>query len=106
MNVHITRLRAPHDILNPGTRKSPPLSIIVIVTMALAIAIGANIAVYSILADVVLKALPYAHQDRLVRAQQRRAVATPATIIVIAPATAVRSERHDTFSDPGYWGSL
>lgn len=44
-------------------RKSPLFSAIVILTMA--IAIGANVAVYSVLKGVVLKPLPYAHPDRL-----------------------------------------
>ena len=45
-------------------RKSPLFTTIVVATMALAI--GANIAVYSVLSGVVLKPLPYAHPDRLV----------------------------------------
>src|SRR5690242_8425375 len=45
-------------------RKAPLFSSIIVATIALAIA--ANIAVYSVLSAVLLRPLPYAHSERIV----------------------------------------
>src|SRR5690349_10153395 len=49
-------------------RKSPGLSAIIILTLALAI--GANTAVFSVVQAVFLKPLPYPHSDRVVHLWQ------------------------------------
>lgn len=67
-------------------RKSPSFSLTVILTMALAI--GANTAVFSAVDAILLRPLPFPHSNRLVRFhQQNRDLKTPET-----PVATVRIE--------------
>lgn len=55
-------------------RKTPAFAVVVIVTLALGI--GANTTVFSIVDAVVLRPLPYAHPERLVEVQSRVSTGT------------------------------
>jgi len=57
--------------------KTPGLAMLAILTLALGV--GANTAIFTIIESVLLRPLPYPHSDRL---------------LVIAPGTARASHRH------------
>src|SRR5690606_34545620 len=59
--------------------------------LTLAVAIGANTTIFSVLEGVLLTPLPYPHEDRIVR--------VAATVHDRGDA---RRDRGNTFSDPGY----
>jgi len=46
-------------------RKAPGITVVVIVTLA--VAIGANTAIFSVVESVLLRPLPYPDEDRIVR---------------------------------------
>ena len=70
--------------------KAPAITFVVVLTLA--VAIGANSAIFSVVESVLLKPLPYPDQDRLVR--------VAATVYGAKGAT---GDRGNTFSDRGYW---
>ena len=57
-----------------GIRRSPSFSIVVILTLALGI--GANTAIFSVVYSVLLRPLPYPHGERLVRLGESTAQAS------------------------------
>jgi predicted permease len=57
-----------------GIRKSPSFSLVVILTLALGI--GANTAIFSVVYSVLLRPLPYPHGERLVRLGESTAQAS------------------------------
>ncbi len=70
-----------------GLFRAPSFTVIVIGTLA--VAIGANTAIFSVVEGVLLRALPYPDADRIVRVE---AVRLPARPVGNSP-----------FSDRGYW---
>jgi len=71
-----------------GLLKAPAFSAVIVLTLA--VAIGANTAIYSVVEAVLLRPLPYADPNRIVR--------IAATTIPTAPGP-----RQLPFSDRGYW---
>jgi predicted permease len=70
--------------------KTPGITFVVVLTLA--VAIGANTAIFSVVESVLLKPLPYPDEDRIVRV---------AATVFAQPG--VRGDRGNTFSDRGYW---
>jgi len=70
-----------------GLLKTPGLTFVVVLTLA--VAIGANTAIFSVVESVLLKPLPYPNEDRIVR--------------VAATLKAGSGDRGNVFSDRGYW---
>ena len=73
-----------------GLRKAPGLTFVVVLTLA--VAIGANTAIFSVVESVLLQPLPYPDEDRIVR--------VAATVHESRGAT---GDRGNPFSDRGYW---
>ncbi|HEX5421878.1 MAG TPA: permease prefix domain 1-containing protein [Gammaproteobacteria bacterium] len=71
-------------------RKTPGLTAVVVLTLA--IAIGANTAIFSVVQSVLLKPLPYPHAGRIVR-----------VAATVYPSKAGTSDRGNPFSPRGYW---
>src|SRR5262245_53946654 len=80
-------------------RRKPLVALVAIATLALGV--GANTAMFSIVNAVLLRPLPYADADRLVAIWARTA-ATPRSLISYDEYTAVREQR-DTFDAVGLW---
>ncbi|HEY3517295.1 MAG TPA: ABC transporter permease, partial [Gammaproteobacteria bacterium] len=70
--------------------KAPAITFVIVLTLA--VAIGANTAIFSVVESVLLKPLPYPDEDRIVR--------VAATVYESRGAT---GDRGNTFSDRGYW---
>jgi putative ABC transport system permease protein len=69
-----------------GLLKTPGTACIVVLTLALAI--GANTAIFSVVQSVLLQPLPYPDEDR---------------IVYVAATTYQGGDRGSSFSDRGYW---
>ncbi len=54
-----------------GLLKAPGLTFVVVLTLA--VAIGANTAIFSVVESVLRKPLPYPDEDRIVRVARHRA---------------------------------
>jgi putative ABC transport system permease protein len=80
-------------------KRRPGFALVAIVTLALGI--GANTAIFSIVNAVLLRPLPYAAADRLV-AISARTPTSPRSLISYDEYTAVRDE-HDTFDGVALW---
>ena len=70
--------------------KTPAITFVVVLTLA--VAIGANTAIFSVVESVLLKPLPYPDEDRVVR--------VAATVHTVGGE---RGDRGNAFSDRGYW---
>jgi predicted permease len=70
--------------------KSPALTFVVVLTLA--VAIGANTAIFSVVESVLLKPLPYPDEDRIVR-----------VAATVHERGDTRGDRGNAFSDRGYW---
>lgn len=70
--------------------KAPGVTFVVVLTLA--VAIGANTAIFSVVEGVLLQPLPYPHEDRIVR--------VAATVYA---SRAGRGDRGNAFADRGYW---
>ena len=70
--------------------KTPAITFVVVLTLA--VAIGANTAIFSVVESVLLKPLPYPDEDRVVR--------VAATVHAVGGE---RGDRGNAFSDRGYW---
>ena len=73
-----------------------------IVTLTMATAIGANVAVYSVLAGVVLKPLPYPHPDRLAFGQSMLGRTVASLYVSLTDAKSVRDQQR-SFSATSAW---
>jgi putative ABC transport system permease protein len=71
-------------------RKSPGLTFVVALTLA--VAIGANTAIFSVVESVLLKPLPYPDEERIVR-----------VAATVHAREGERGDRGNAFSDRGYW---
>ena len=69
-------LRQDVSLALRGLVRNPLFAITVILTMALGI--GANTAIFSVVHAVLLRELPYEHGDRMVVLRQQRPVVEPA----------------------------
>jgi hypothetical protein len=72
-----------------GLFKAPGLTFVVVLTLA--VAIGANTAIFSVVESVLLKPLPYPDEDRVVR-----------VAATVHDRGGVRGDRGNAFSDRGY----
>jgi putative ABC transport system permease protein len=70
--------------------KSPALAFVVVLTLA--VAIGANTAIFSVVESVLLKPLPYPDETRIVR-----------VAATVHERGTTRGDRGNAFSDRGYW---
>ncbi len=70
--------------------KSPALSFVIVLTLA--VAIGANTAIFSVVESVLLKPLPYPDENRIVR-----------VAATVHESENTRGDRGNAFSDRGYW---
>jgi len=70
--------------------KAPGITFVVVVTLA--VAIGANTAIFSVVESVLLRPLPYPDEGRIVR-----------VAATVYPSLAPGEDRGNTFSDGGYW---
>jgi len=70
--------------------KAPAITVVVVLTLA--VAIGANTAIFSVVESVLLKPLPYPDEDRVVR-----------VAATVHAAAGERGDRGNAFSDRGYW---
>ena len=73
-----------------GLRKSPGMACIVVLTLA--VAIGANTAIFSVVESVLLQPLPYPDEGRIVR-----------VAATVYESRAGGGDRGNSFSDRGYW---
>ena len=73
-----------------GVLKTPGLTFVVVLTLA--VAIGANTAIFSVVESVLLKPLPYPDEDRIVR-----------VAATVRESAGARGDRGNSFSDRGYW---
>jgi hypothetical protein len=73
-----------------GLFKTPGLTFVVVLTLA--VAIGANTAIFSVVESVLLKPLPYPDEDRIVR-----------VAATVHESRGARGDRGNPFSDRGYW---
>jgi putative ABC transport system permease protein len=73
-----------------GLLKTPGLTFVVVLTLA--VAIGANTAIFSVVESVLLKPLPYPDEDRIVR-----------VAATVHARGGERGDRGNAFSDRGYW---
>src|SRR4030095_1840563 len=80
-------------------RRKPVVALVAILTLALGV--GANTAMFSIVNAVLLRPLPYADADRLV-ALWARTPTSPRSLVSYDEYTAIR-EQHDTFDAVGLW---
>ena len=78
-------------VASRGLLKTPGLTFVVVLTLA--VAIGANTAIFSVIDGVLRRPLPYPDEDRIVRV----AATTYAT------DANSRGDRGNSFSDRGYW---
>ena len=76
-------------------RKSPGFTAVAILTLALGI--GANAAIFSLIDAVLLRALPFPHPDRLVAIWERRSASGEANIPVSGHEFVAWSEESHTF---------
>jgi putative ABC transport system permease protein len=70
--------------------KAPAITVVVVLTLA--VAIGANTAIFSVVESVLLKPLPYPDEDRIVR-----------VAATVKAQAGERGDRGNAFSDRGYW---
>jgi hypothetical protein len=70
--------------------KAPGVAFVVVLTLA--VAIGANTAIFSVVESVLLKPLPYPDEDRVVR-----------VAATVHDRGGARGDRGNAFSDRGYW---
>jgi predicted permease len=103
---HMTRMelfdRFKQDVIFAlrQLRKSPAFTAIAILTLALGI--GANSAIFSVLYSVMLRPLPYVHSDRIITIGEKTGASTNA---VTFGNYASWRERQHTLSDmAAYWG--
>ena len=80
-------------------RRKPVVALVAIVTLALGV--GANTAMFSIVNAVLLRPLPYADADRLV-ALWARTPTSPRSLLSYDEYSALREQR-DTFDAVGFW---
>ena len=73
-----------------GVLKTRGLTLVVVLTLA--VAIGANTAIFSVIDSVLLKPLPYPNEDRIVR-----------VAATVHDSSETRGDRGNSFSDRGYW---
>ncbi|HET8698547.1 MAG TPA: ABC transporter permease, partial [Gammaproteobacteria bacterium] len=73
-----------------SSRKTPGTTFVVILTLA--VAIGANTAIFSVVESVLLRPLPYPDESRIVR-----------VAATVYPARAGRGDRGNAFAERGYW---
>jgi len=76
-------------------------SIVVVLTMTIATAIGVEVAA----ASVIHRAQLTNERCAIDRTNANSSPARPAVQQDVVPATFVQPEQHDSFSDPGYWGT-
>ena len=69
---------------------TPGTSFVIVLTLA--VAIGANTAIFSVVESVLLQPLPYPDEDRIVR-----------VAATVYPSRAGRGDRGNAFADRGYW---
>jgi predicted permease len=85
-----------------GLVREPGFALIVLVVLALGI--GANAAVLSVLREVLVEALPYAEPDRLVRLYGGR-VGVPTARGMLAPAEVSALQQSDAFAGVAAFGN-
>jgi predicted permease len=72
--------------------KAPALSFVVVLTLA--VAIGANTAIFSVVESVLLQPLPYPDDERIVRV---------AATVYESRSAGSRGDRGNSFAERGYW---